>query len=72
MNAGGVPKTCKSYEKVRKDKYSGARVSNTWIMRPLAGDNQAKAWLIPNEPFESVDLTGKAVKREWSSPSPIS
>ena len=30
MNAGGVPNTCKSHEKVLRDEYSGARVSNTW------------------------------------------
>ncbi len=32
---------------------SGERVSNAWVTYPQVGDNQAKAWLIPN-----VDLSG--------------
>ncbi len=41
-------------------------------MRLLAGDNQAKAWLIPNSPVGTAVLIGKAVRREESSPNPIS
>ncbi len=47
-------------------------MSNTWIIRLLAGDNQAKAWLIPNSPSETAVSVGKAVRREESGPSPIS
>ena len=41
-------------------------------MRLLAGDNQAKAWLIPNDPVLTSVEIGKAVRREESGPIPIS
>ena len=41
-------------------------------MRLLAENNQAKAWLILNNPVETAVLIGKAVKREKSGLSPIS
>ena len=51
MNAGGVPNTCKSHEKVPAcwGEYSGARVSNAWVIYLRIGDNTAKAVLIPND-----------------------
>ena len=49
MNAGGVPNTCKSNGKpIFGLAESGARVSNTWLTCPSAGDNQWKRWLIPH------------------------
>ncbi len=50
MNAGGVPNTCKSYEKspACRREYSGGRVSNAWAIYFQIGDNPAKAGLIPD------------------------
>ena len=59
MNAGGMPKTCKSNEgthwrwsactKPDLDfSLSGKRVSNTWVTCLKAGDNVWKRTLIPN------------------------
>ncbi len=51
MNAGGVLNTCKSNEKVPacRDEYSGARVSNTWIIYLQIGNNCSKGQLIPDK-----------------------
>ena len=58
MNAGGMPKTCKSYEVVLRSRVlaqsgqglplSGARVSNTWVIYPRDWDNSWKRLLIPD------------------------
>ena len=34
---------------------SGARVSNTWIICLLVGNNQSKDWLIPHKTTTSQD-----------------
>ena len=59
MNAGGVPNTCKSNEKLTSDSFgmmrlaeSGERVSNAWVIYPvLVGDNPPKGGLIPHNIF---------------------
>ena len=51
MNAGGVPNTCKSNEKLLvlvSVVSSGERVSNALVTYPKAGDNRAKDLLIPH------------------------
>ena len=59
MNAGGMPKTCKSNEVVLRSgvlaqsgqglPLSGARVSNTWVICLEDWDNNWKRLLIPDE-----------------------
>ena len=60
MNAGGVPNTCKSNEKLTSDSFgmmrlaeSGERVSNAWVIYPKVGDNPPKGGLIPHKVFTS-------------------
>ena len=51
MNAGGVPNTCKSNEKLLvlvSVVSSGERVSNALVTYPKAGDNRSKDLLIPH------------------------
>ena len=49
MNAGGVPKTCKSNEEhVFVCVFSGERVSNALVTCPEDRDNSSKDLLIPN------------------------
>ena len=59
MNAGGMPKTCKSnettfgrpkclHETESGFPSSGRRVSNTWVTYLFVGDNSWKRLLIPN------------------------
>ena len=51
MNAGGVPNTCKSNEKVLffgKELESGERVSNALVTCPKERDNKPKGLLIPH------------------------
>ena len=63
MNAGGVPNTCKSNEKLTSDSFgmmslaeSGERVSNAWVIYPvLVGDNPPKGGLIPHNIFSSKE-----------------
>ena len=60
MNAGGMPNTCKSNEKlVLALVESGARVSNAWITYLLVGDNSRKLELIPNKFTDSSDEVKK-------------
>ena len=59
MNAGGMPKTCKSNEVVLRSgvlaqnrlgfSLSGARVSNTWVICLRDWDNNWKRLLIPDD-----------------------
>ncbi len=63
MNAGGVPNTCKSNEKLtfesfgmRRPAESGERVSNAWEIYPKAGDNPPKGGLIPHNIFTSQEV----------------
>ena len=53
MNAGGVPNPCKSSDLLAIAK-SGGRVSNTWETYLGAGNNFAKAELIPKRLDGSV------------------
>jgi hypothetical protein len=47
MNAGSVPKTCKSNgNNVAIQCFSGERVSNTWVTFPKVGHNYPKGLLI--------------------------
>ncbi len=57
MNAGGVLNTCRSNEKVPacRDEYSGARVSNTWIIYLRIGNNCSKGQLIPDKVYFSSE-----------------
>ena len=62
MNAGGVPNTCKSNEKLTFDSFgmirlaeSGERVSNAWVIYPKVGDNPPKGGLIPHNIFSSQE-----------------
>ena len=51
MNAGGVPNTCKSNEKLLvlvSVVSSGERVSNALVTYPKVGDNRSKGLLIPH------------------------
>ncbi len=61
MNAGGVLNTCKSNEKIPacRYEYSGARVSNAWIICLWNWDNIAKAVLIPDKIVIFADITMK-------------
>ena len=40
-------------------EYSGARVSNTWIICLMNRDNISKEVLIPDKPTASTDAAGK-------------
>ena len=52
--------TCKSNEKQGLAPVeSGERVSNAWVMYPVAGDNSGKPGLIPNEFVNSTGFTKK-------------
>ncbi len=52
--------TCKSNEKQGLAPVeSGERVSNAWVMYPVAGDNSGKPELIPNELTESSGFVRK-------------
>ncbi len=51
-------------------EYSGARVSNTWVIYLLVGDNNSKGLLIPHE-FTQVGKGGFG-RRQKMSPRPIS
>ncbi len=58
MNAGGVLNTCKSHENAPacRSQYSGARVSNAWVIYLRLGDNPSKGGLIPdNIPLALAD-----------------
>jgi hypothetical protein len=46
-----MPNTCKSNEKVLRDEYSGARVSNAWVIYLWVGNNSGKLGLIPHNTF---------------------
>ncbi len=66
MNAGGVPNTCKSSEKLFLDSFgmmeeveSGGRVSNAWATYLLQGDNILKRMLIPHIRLVSHDTGWK-------------
>ena len=41
-------------------RYSGERVSNTWVTHPRVGNNLPKGGLIPNEDTGSSDSGSKA------------
>ncbi len=68
MNADGVDEACKSNDMVATP-YSGARVSNTWIICLLLGDNGWKRPLMPDEIMQDnlhvskVGIFGPTVKR---------
>ena len=53
-------------------EYSGARVSNTWVTYPLAGDNISKEMLIPHKTTVSSETVVKGdslravVTRGWA------
>ena len=57
-------------------EYSGVRVSKTWMIYLLVGNNSGKLLLIPHDIVGSQDLTIKAGDRKaWRlkrSPRPIS
>ncbi len=59
-------------ERVAIPKYSGARVSNTWITCLEVGNNPGKPELIPHNPTESVDYVGKGAIRFERGPRLIS
>jgi len=46
-----MPNTCKSNGKVLRDEYSGARVSNAWVIYLRVGNNSGKLELIPHNTF---------------------
>ena len=62
INAGGMPKTCKSNEVAQQKlsactklamefPLSGRRVSNTWVIYPRDWNNSWKRLLIPNNSY---------------------
>ncbi len=43
-------------------EYSGARVSNTWVTYPRAGDNVPKGTLIPHKTTASSEAAAKGAQ----------
>ena len=59
-------------ERVAISEYSGARVSNTWVICLEVGNNTGKPVLIPHNLMGSADLVSKGAIRFERSPRLIS
>ena len=69
MNAGGVLNTCKSNEAGGAiPRFSGGRVSNTWVTCPEVGNTSGKLELMPHDIFGTKVLTIKAGSQDLALP----
>ena len=59
-------------ERVAIPEYSGARVSNTWVICLEVGNNTGKPVLIPHNLAKSADFVSKGAIRFERSPRLIS